>query len=36
MEWIKEKINTLKDKFSTNIKLKYIKYYKIDRTLEEQ
>ena len=36
MEWIREKINVLEDKFGTNIKLRYIKYYKIYGTLEEQ
>ena len=35
MEWIREEINTLKKKFSTNIKLKSIQYYKIYGTLEE-
>ena len=36
MEWIKEKINVLKNKFGTDIKLRSIKYYKIYKTLEEQ
>jgi hypothetical protein len=36
MEWTREKINALKDKFGTRIKLRRIKYYKIYRTPEEQ
>ena len=36
IEQIREEINTLKDKFSTSIKLKHIKYYKIYGNLKEQ
>ena len=36
MKWIKEEINVLKKKFSTNIKLRSIKYYKTYRTLKKQ
>ena len=35
MEQTKEEINVFKKKFSTNIKLKSIKYYKIYGTLEK-
>ena len=35
MEQTREEINALKKKFSTNIKLRSIKYYKIYGTLEE-
>ena len=35
MEWTREKINILENKFGTNIKLKSIKYYKIYKTLKE-
>ena len=35
MEWTSKEINIFKKKFSTNIKLRSIKYYKIYRTLEE-
>jgi len=36
MEWTREKINALKNKFGTSIKLRYIKYYKIHGTPEER
>ena len=36
MEWIREKINVLENKFNTNIKLKSIKYYKIHGTLKKR
>ena len=36
MKWISKKINILKKKFSTNIKLRSIEYYKIYKTLEKQ
>ena len=35
MEWISKEINVLKKKFSTNIKLRSIEYYKIYKTLKE-
>ena len=35
MEQIKEKINVFKKKFSTNIKLKSIEYYKIHGALKK-
>ena len=35
MEWTKEKITVLENKFNTNIKLISIRYYKIYKTLEE-
>ena len=35
MEWIKEEINVLKNKFGTNIKLISIGYYKTHGTLKE-
>ncbi len=36
MEWIREEINALEDKFSTGIKSRHIEYYKIHRTLEKR
>jgi len=36
MEWTREKINALEDKFGTNIKLRSIKYFKTHGTPEEQ
>jgi len=36
MEWTREEINILKDNFSTSIKLRRIKHYKIHGTPEER
>ena len=36
MEWTREEMNILKDKFSTSIKLRRIEHYKTYRTPEER
>ena len=36
MEWTMEEINALKERFSTSIKLRRIKYYKIYGTLKKR